>query len=144
MSARRTAPIPRTRLRIRRSAAGLGLFATAPIRAGEYIEYTGTLYKNSEVLGWTTKYLFEVNKRWTIDGSGRDNLARYINHQCKRANCESVLAGRRVFIKALRNIQPGEELTYDYGEEYFDEFIKPHGCKCVSCRDKREKTVNKR
>ncbi len=136
MDVRRTRTIPRTHVRIGRSSAGLGLFATSRIEPGQYLEYTGTLYRNEAILGWKTKYLFEVNARWTIDGSARTNLARYINHQCARANCESVLASKRVFIKARRVIQPGEELTYDYGKEYVDEFIKPYGCKCKGCRDK--------
>ena len=130
---RRTTPIPRTSLRVGRSTAGLGLFATVFIQCGEYLEYTGTLIPTTEADKKTgAKYLFEINSRWTIDGSPRSNLARYINYSCD-PNCESVQSGTRVYIKVMRTIMPGEELTYDYGEEYVNEFIKPHGCRCRKC-----------
>lgn len=130
---RRTKPIPQTSLQVKRSKSGLGLFATAPITPGMYIEYTGTIIttaKANTMLG--ARYLFEINSAWTIEGSTRTNLARYINHSCA-PNCESVLDGKRVYIKAIRKIKTGEELSYDYGEEYFKEFIKPHGCTCNKC-----------
>ena len=81
------------------------------------------------------KYLFELNGKQTIDGKGRENLARYINHSC-RPNCYPELnaAETRVFIYAKRNIKPGEELTYDYGRDYFKRIIKPEGCRCSKCQ----------
>jgi len=98
-----------------------------------YVEYTGELMPTEEANKLrAARYLFEVNSAWTIQGHGRDNVARYINHSCD-PNCESVQDGKRIFIKALRHISAGTELTYDYGEEYTDEFIKPHGCKCRRC-----------
>jgi len=125
--------MPRESIKVGRSSAGFGLFATAPIEAGMYLEYTGPIISNDEANTLTNaRYLFELNSRWTIQGAGRDNLARYINHSC-RPNCESVQNGKRIFIKALRDIKPGEEFTYDYGEEYVNEFIKPHGCRCRKC-----------
>jgi SET domain-containing protein len=84
-----------------------------------------------------SKYLYEVNNRWTIDGSSRRNVARYANHSC-RPNAESdVTRQRKVIIRAIRNIKPGDEITYDYGTDYFDLIIKPIGCKCVKCTEKR-------
>ncbi len=80
--------------------------------------------------------MFEVNSRWTIDGSNRRNLARYFNHSC-RPNAESDVKGHRVIIVARKKIQPGEEITYDYGKDYFDIFLKPIGCQCDKCREKR-------
>ena len=130
---RRTRPLPRSWVRVKRSSAGLGLFATRDIPAGMYIEYTGPLISNTEAEKLTgARYLFEVNNNWTIQGHGRDNLARYINHSCA-PNCESVQDGKRIFIKAMVRIPAGTELVYDYGEEYTDEFIKPHGCRCRKC-----------
>jgi hypothetical protein len=130
---RRTRTIPRDALRVGKSTTGLGLFAVRDIEPGMYVEYTGTLMPTAEANKLrAARYLFEVNGAWTIQGHGRDNLARYINHSCA-PNCESVQDGKRIFIKALRRIQAGTELTYDYGEEYTDEFIKPHGCKCRKC-----------
>lgn len=119
---------------MRRSRSGLGLFALAPILPGMYVEYHGDIITTKEAdKKKGAKYLFEINTKWTIDGSGRDNLARYINHSCM-PNCESVQNGKRIFIKATQFIQKDEELAYDYGDEYFDEFIKPHGCTCEACR----------
>jgi SET domain-containing protein len=80
------------------------------------------------------KYLFELNDKKTIDGKARVNIARYINHSCK-PNCfpELNIAETRVFIFSKRNIKAGEEITYDYGKTYFNDIIKPHGCKCLAC-----------
>ena len=60
------------------------------------------------------------------------NKARYLNHSC-RPNCETDIVKGKVYIYAKRNIKSGEELTYDYGKEYVDDFIKPYGCKCLKC-----------
>src|SRR6202040_2382282 len=72
--------------RIGRSRTGLGLFATKPIKKGaKIIRYFGPLLdsKNEKHDAIENKYLFELNNRWTIDGSVRKNFARYINHACK-------------------------------------------------------------
>lgn len=120
-------------LRVGRSATGKGLFAGEHIPKGAcIIEYTGRRVSEAEQERMSGKYLFEVGKNVTIDGNVPDNKARFINHSCK-PNCEADGPAGRVFILALRAIKPGEELTYDYGEEYFDEHIKPKGCRCVKC-----------
>ena len=129
--------------RIGRSKTGLGLFATKPIKKGtKIIRYFGPMLdcrkkKDDEV---ENKYLFQINGRWTIDGSVRKNTARYINHAC-RPNAESDVSSRKrtVFIRAIKNIAPGEEINYDYGTEYFKEYLKPIGCKCAACEKKRAK-----
>jgi SET domain-containing protein len=82
------------------------------------------------------RYLFELKSRWVIDGSPRWNIARYINHSC-RPNAEPVVRKGRIVLVALRSIAPGEEITYNYGRDYFDFFIKKSGCQCTSCRGKR-------
>ena len=118
---------------VKRSATGLGLFALAPIPAGRrIIEYTGPLIPNAEVEKRRGKYFFGVNSKWAIDGSPRSNTARYINHSC-RPNAEAFVSGRRVWIWSKRKIEAGEEITYDYGKEYFDDHIRPVGCRCVKC-----------
>ncbi len=80
--------------------------------------------------------MFELDERWTIDGSSRRNLARWANHSC-RPNAESDVVGGKVILRAIRNIRPGDEITYDYGEEYFELFLKRAGCKCVKCEAQR-------
>ncbi|HYF29455.1 MAG TPA: SET domain-containing protein-lysine N-methyltransferase [Candidatus Paceibacterota bacterium] len=123
-------------LRVRRSSAGLGLFTESAIPKGAcIIEYVGKVITQKEADTSKSKYLFEISKNKTIDGKPKWNKAGYINHACK-PNAESEIHNGRVFILATRNITPGEELTYDYGTEYFDEHIKPFGCRCVSCRKK--------
>jgi uncharacterized protein len=129
--------------RVGRSRTGLGLFATKPIKKGtKIIRYVGPLLdsRKKEHDAIENKYLFELNGRWTIDGSGRDNIARYINHAC-RPNAESDVKPRKrkVFIRAIKNIEPGEEINYDYGTDYFKAYLKPIGCKCDACEKKRRK-----
>ncbi|NEW93372.1 SET domain-containing protein [Rhodopseudomonas sp. BR0M22] len=129
--------------RVGRSKTGLGLFALKPIKKGaKIIRYFGPLLDahNKKHDGIENKYLFELNKRWTIDGSVRKNIARYINHACK-PNAESDVNPRkkRVIIRAIKNIEPGEEINYDYGTDYFKAYLKPIGCKCASCEKKRKK-----
>lgn len=129
--------------RVGRSPTGLGLFATKPIKKGtKIIRYFGPLLdsKKKKDDAIENKYLFELNNRWTIDGSVRKNVARYINHSCK-PNAESDVKPRKrkVIIRAIKNIEPGEEINYDYGTDYFKAYLKPIGCKCVACEKKRKK-----
>src|SRR5262249_34944231 len=85
-----------------------------------------------------TRYRYEINARWTVDGSSRRNMGRYANHSC-RPNAESDVVKGKVILRARKNIKPGEEITYDYGREYFDIFLKPTGCKCARCVERRRK-----
>lgn len=120
---------------VKRTGTGLGLFATAVIPAGKRIvEYTGPLISNDEVMRrkWG-KYFFAIDDKYSVDGTPRSNVARYLNHSC-RPNAEAfVTTRRRVWIWAKKTIQPGEEITFNYGKEYFDDHIKPVGCKCEKC-----------
>jgi len=123
------------RFEIRRSKPGMGqgLFAVVPIRKGDFIlEYTGKKIPTPLADTMTSRYLFEIDEEWTIDGSPRSNTARYINHSCN-PNTEAEIDGGHIMITAVRAIKKGEELTIDYDTEYFDEFIRPVGCKCASC-----------
>ena len=129
--------------RVGRSRTGLGLFATKPIKKGaKIVRYFGPLLdcrkKKDDAV--ENKYLFELNGRWTIDGSVRKNIARYINHACK-PNAESDVnpRKRKVVIRAIKKIEPGEEINYDYGTDYFKAYLKPIGCKCDACEKKRKK-----
>jgi SET domain-containing protein len=123
--------------RIGRARTGLGLFATMPIRKGTYVvEYTGPIMDGAKAAAMEdrgNRYLFEINNRWTIDGAGRANLGRYANHSHK-ANMEPMIGDKRIFLKAIRNIQPGDELVYDYGKDYLKAYIPV--CKCEICMAK--------
>ena len=101
---------------------GLGVFATRRIRRGaRIIEYVGERVSHAEAdrryqhkdAADNHTFLFIVDARTVIDAGVAGNEARFVNHACK-PNCESVIEHRRVFIDALRTIEPGEELTYDY------------------------------
>ena len=122
-----------------RAAAGLGLKTLRDFKKDQTIlEYVGEKITSDEADQRGGRYLFELNDKYTIDGSGRDNLARYINHSCKpNAEAELNAAETRVFIKAKRNIKAGEEVTISYGNSYFNEYIKPYGCLCESCQTKK-------
>jgi len=123
--------------RLARSRTGLGLFATKPIAKGDFIiKYWGPRLPNKIADEIDNRYLFEINKRWTIDGSPRRNIARYINHSC-RPNAETDIIKGEILISAIKNIEPGDEITYDYGKDHFNGFIKPKGCQCDKCREKR-------
>jgi uncharacterized protein len=109
---------------------GNGVFASSTIPAQtELIEYRGRLlthaqadrlYDGTSDTGHT--FLFTLNERYVIDANVDGNTARWINHSCV-PNCRAVVEENqegkrrldRVLIESLREIQPGEELTYDYG-----------------------------
>jgi len=145
MPVAKKSPLPKSHYRVGRSRTGLGLFAAEPIEKGAYIiEYTGPRVTSAKADELNNKYLFEISSRWTINGASRRNLARYANHSC-RPNAESDVVRGVVKILAKRNIKPGEEITYNYGKDYFDTFLKPIGCKCPKCLEKRaaEKVASK-
>ena len=134
---------PNKPYRVGRSRTGLGLFATKPIKKGtRIVRYFGPLLdsKKEDEDAIENKYLFELTNRWTIDGSVRENVARYINHACK-PNAESDVRPRKrkIYIRAIKNIEAGEEINYDYGTDYFKAYLKPIGCKCEACEKKRKK-----
>jgi uncharacterized protein len=126
--------------RIGRSRTGLGLFATRPIKRGAYIAtYRGRVISSEEADRREARgasYMFELTKKWTIDGSPRWNVARYINHSCK-PNARPVGRNGGIVIVADRRIEPEEEITYDYGKEYLGYFLENGGCHCAACRKKK-------
>jgi SET domain-containing protein len=79
--------------------------------------------------GCAAVYIFTLSRKTDIDGNFPWNTARLINHSCE-PNCEAWVVGRKIFIYALRDIEAGEELTFDYG---FDvECYEDHPCRCGS------------
>ncbi len=123
---------------VKRATTGLGLFTLAEIPPrSRIIEYLGPLISNTELETRRGKYFFGVNSKWAIDGSARTNIARYINHSCK-PNAEAFVTRHRVWIWSKSRIKAGEEITINYGQEYFDDQIKPIGCKCPSCAEQTD------
>ena len=120
---------------------GRGVYATREISAEErIIEYVGELIdkeesgarggaqaERAEATGDAAVYIFNLTKKWDIDGNVPWNTARLINHSCE-PNCEAWQTGKRIYIHALRDIEAGEELTFDYG---FDvDCYEDHPCLC--------------
>jgi uncharacterized protein len=131
------------RIQTRRSGVhGKGVFAVQPLAEGEtLIEYIG------EVINWKEAlrrhphdpkdpnhtFYFHIDEKHVIDAKVGGNSSRWINHSCK-PNCEADEEGGRVFIKALRNIDAGEELFYDYGliidAKYTKKLLAEYPCWC--------------
>ena len=142
-------PLPPPVLVRRSRIQGRGVFAARHIVEGErIIEYTGALLSHAEADALCEDesarrhhtFLFAVDDRCVIDGANGGNDSRFINHSCD-PNCESVIVGRRVYIHALRSIESGEELLYDYwyvtDESYtLDELRRVYPCRCraSNCR----------
>ena len=140
---------PGRRIQTRRSGVhGKGVFAVQDIAEGEVlVEYTG------EVIGWQEAqdrhphdplqpnhtFYFHVDEDRVIDAKFGGNSSRWINHSCN-PNCYADERDGRIFITALRNIQAGEELNYDYGliiEERYTKKLKaeyPCWCGSTNCR----------
>jgi SET domain-containing protein len=135
-------PVAWENVRVGRSGVhGRGLFATRDLRKGAYVmEYKGEAVSKAEGNRRTDRqwdqgrvYTFELSRRRDLDGSIRSNVARLANFSCD-PNCESENeGGRHVWIRALRPIRAGEEITYDYN---FPLVEPPPVCKCgaKSCR----------
>ena len=137
------------RVQVRRSGVhGKGVFALQPIRAGEtVIEYVGERITWKEALRRhphdpsqpNHTFYFHIDDQHVIDANVGGNAARWINHACD-TNCEADEQDGRVFIKAVRDIEPGEELFYDYGlvidERLTPKLKKEYPCHCGSpnCR----------
>ncbi|MDA9090242.1 SET domain-containing protein-lysine N-methyltransferase [Pelagibacteraceae bacterium] len=112
-----------------------GLYAAKNIKAGTIvIHYKGKLItkketeKNPKYDNDKAIYLFNLNNRYDMDGDFSYNTARLINHSCS-PNCEVDGKGLKLWIYALKDIKKGEELSYDYGFGY-DENYKDFVCKC--------------
>lgn len=125
---------------------GWGLFAKVPIKDGQkIIQYHGRSISYDECDEITCRrqkagaakdrayaFVFQVTKDYFIDGNIPGNLAKHINHSCK-PNCESYTYRREVWIRALRDIKPGEELTFDYGFDILEAMGSPCACGEKEC-----------
>src|SRR5688500_17745272 len=147
------------------SIQGRGVFAKRRIRPGQRIvEYTGEKVTNEEAdrryneekMERHHTFLFTLDDDHCIDGDVRTNKAKLINHSCD-PNCEVIIEDERIWIYAMKNIQPGVELAYDYQYERtgpnIAELEKFYVCRCGSpkCRGsimappkKRKKKKKKR
>ena len=110
---------------------GFGTFAAAPIRAGLLlIEYIGEKITKTESVRRCEAgnlFIFELDEKWDIDGGVGWNPARFLNHSCA-PNCDAEYIEGQIWIVALREIAPGEELTFNYGYDWEDH--REHPCHC--------------
>ena len=129
------------------SVHGSGLFAFENIRKGtKIIEYVGDKVTKKEGDRRADKqinkaiknrnngmvYVFELNKRYDIDGGVPQNHARLINHSCD-PNCEVEIDNNRIWISTIKNIKKDAELSYNYGYSYDTDYVD-HPCKCGSSK----------
>ncbi|MFN0066243.1 MAG: SET domain-containing protein [Limisphaerales bacterium] len=115
---------------------GHGAYARRAIPAGtEVIEYLGERVSKAESERRClaeNPYIFTVNEEWDLDGDVPGNPARFLNHSCD-PNCEAQQDGDRIWIVALRPIEPGEELTFNYGYELESWRDYPCACGAKNC-----------
>jgi SET domain-containing protein len=124
-----------------------GVFAKCDIAKGtRIIEYTGEkitageghrrveaayeMHRKDPSRG--AVYIFELNKRYSIDGDVPYNTARHINHSCD-PNAETDIIRGKIWIIAIKDIKKGEEIVYNYGYDLNDDF-KDHICRCGTNR----------
>jgi uncharacterized protein len=127
---------------------GRGAFATRGIKKGDRVaEYTGERISWKEAdrrydvaaMNRHHTFLFAVTRRTVIDAAVGGNDSRFINHSCA-PNCEAIIDDGHIYIDALRDIRPGEELSYDYAFERdadtTEEDEKLYACRCgaPNCR----------
>ncbi|MDB4703592.1 SET domain-containing protein-lysine N-methyltransferase [Akkermansiaceae bacterium] len=122
---------------------GQGVYCIEPIEKEQYfIEYVGNRvskeesekralkqFEEHEKSGAAAVYIFNLTKKWDLDGNVEWNPARLINHSCN-PNSEAIQDGKRIFIQALRDIGVDEEITFDYGFEV--DCYEDHPCRCGS------------
>ena len=123
---------------------GTGIIASCDIKKGvKIIQYIGEKVTKKEgdirstarIKKYLNKknegsvYIFELNKRYDIDGCFVYNKARYINHSCS-PNCEVDIIKNEIWISSIKKIKKGEELNYDYGYPFDEDDYSDHICKC--------------
>ena len=115
---------------------GTGAFAKRSIAKGEpVVEYVGEKISKSESIRRCeedNQYIFTLSDQYDLDGNVDSNPARFLNHSCE-PNCEALLDEERIWIMALRDIAPGEELTFNYGFDLEDYRHYPCNCRASRC-----------
>ncbi|MSP97269.1 MAG: SET domain-containing protein [Betaproteobacteria bacterium] len=140
---------PGARFVMRKSGIhGRGVFARRRMREDEIVvEYKGEIVSEREaerrypedMNGINHTFIFGVEHDYNIDGGAKGNSARWINHSCQ-PNCDTFEKNKRIFIRAIRAIRPGEELTYDYAIEAGEKITRsvrarwPCWCGSKRCR----------
>ena len=120
---------------------GKGCFATSTFGRGRKIaEYTGERITNAEARRRAKRRILRIcgiDDRWSLDGSCGGNGTHYINHSCSPNSFTRTIHGHLIFF-ALRDIEPGEEITIDY-----EETLHPNTKKCICGANNCRGTINK-
>ena len=127
---------------------GLGGFATRHIAPGtRLIDYAGerltpseaeARYPDSEGERHHT-YLFAIDENIVVDAAVEGNEARFLNHSCA-PNCDAIVEDGWVWIETIHDIEPGEELVYDYAYVLAERHTVaakrrfPCHCGAITCR----------
>ena len=145
-------PPPRI-LRRRSTLHGYGVYAGEPITKNtRIVDYAGELVRTRDCAGREARYLaegciwtFRVNRLWIRDAAVGRNIARFINHSC-RPNCWFDVVDRTIWIRAGRNIQAGEELTYRLqdGRRAHDQVPLPAGLPALAVVARRASGPHRR
>lgn len=114
-----------------------GLFARCGIDVGtDIVEYDGPRISKQEgekLAKEDNSYIFVLDRKTCIDGSVKWNLARYANHSCT-PNCKTTKISGRIWLRSIRKIVKGEEITYNYGYEFKNYKDNPCNCGSSECR----------
>lgn len=120
---------------------GMGCFATLPFRRGKKIaNYAGERITTAEAKRRANRRrlrICAIDTRWSLDGSRGGNGTHYINHSCEPNSFMKILYGYIQFY-ALRDIEPGEEITIDY-ETTLHSNKKRCFCGAKTCRGRINK-----
>ena len=120
---------------------GRGCFSKVMFKRGRKIaEYTGERISNAEANRRAQRRrlrICAINNRWSLDGSKGGNGTHYINHSCEPNSYMKILYGHILFL-ALRDIQPGEEITIDY-----ESTLHPNSKRCTCGAPLCRTTINK-
>lgn len=127
---------------------GQGVFAKHDIPNGtRIVQYVGekitkkesdrraelVLHQHTQNQSLGAVYIFELNKKYDIDGNVDYNPARFINHSCE-PNAETEIIRGKIWIIAIRDIKSGEEIFYNYGYDYEGKLEEEHKCRCGTSR----------
>ena len=135
-------------IKIKRSKVhGTGIFAKQNIKKDtKIIEYVGELVskkvgsirakqqfnKHLKDHNAGSVYVFELNKKYDIDGNVPYNIARFINHSCN-PNCKFKIIKDHIWIVSIKNIKKGVEINYNYGYDLEDYECHPCSCHGKDC-----------
>jgi SET domain-containing protein len=124
---------PKYKIKKTKTGTGFGYFADENIEKGiRLVQYVGEKVTNKWADENPNEYIFWIDKKYSLNGEPSWNVARYVNYS-HDPNAESVDEDGKIYFETIKDVKKGEEITIDYGKWHFNEFIKPHGCKCDVC-----------